>query len=185
MPPTRCCWPTLCAPMPPRTPPLPADTELAGAIRVLARARFADARGLKAFAGSGADHPRQRQENRCAASAYQKPAPGRRRLDVGADVAARLARRPTTLRCPPHPQETGTAKPNDTCSTNSSANCTTACKPASSTRTPGVSAPSPARCLTFNFVRCLLSGSAINRSLSGLRRPIQHRVARKGDAWLG
>lgn len=32
--------------------PLPADTELAGAIRVLAPARFADARGLKAFAGS-------------------------------------------------------------------------------------------------------------------------------------
>jgi transposase len=71
----------------------PGLGNLTGA-RVLAEigddARFADA--LCPY------HPRQRQENRCAASAYQKPAAGRRRPDLGADVAARLARRPTTLR---------------------------------------------------------------------------------------
>ena len=39
MPPTRCCWPTSCAPTPRAHRPLPADTELAQAIRVLARAQ--------------------------------------------------------------------------------------------------------------------------------------------------
>ena len=67
---------------------------LAGA-RVLAeigddRSRFADARGLKAFAGAAPDHPRQRQENRGAAPAHQEPAAGRRRPDLGAGIAARL-----------------------------------------------------------------------------------------------
>ena len=101
------------------------------------RARFADARGLKAFAGSAPDHPRQRQENRCAAPAYQKPAPGRRRPDLGAGIAARLARAPVATSTPAAPPETGTTKPNDTCSTSSSANSTTACRPASSTTNTG------------------------------------------------
>ena len=39
MPPTRCCWPTSCAPIADAHRPLPADTELAQAIRVLARAQ--------------------------------------------------------------------------------------------------------------------------------------------------
>jgi hypothetical protein len=39
MPPTRCCWPTSCVPTRDAHRPLPADTELAQAIRVLARAQ--------------------------------------------------------------------------------------------------------------------------------------------------
>ena len=80
---------------------------LAGA-RVLSeigddRTRFADARGLKAFAGSG----------RCP-----RCVPPRELADTST---------------PAVPPETGITKPNDTCSTSSSANCITACTPASST----------------------------------------------------
>ena len=49
----------------------------------------------------GTDHPRQRQENRGAAPTHQEPAPGRRRTHLGAGIAARLARRTSTLRRPP------------------------------------------------------------------------------------
>ena len=39
MPPTRCCWPTSCAPIPARTGRCPPTPRLAQAIRVLARAQ--------------------------------------------------------------------------------------------------------------------------------------------------
>ena len=134
---------------------------LAGA-RVLAeigddRSRFADARGLKAFAGSAPITRasgkktvvlhRHIKNRRLAAVgpiwalSSLRPSPGaRRHFDARRAAGA------------------GTTKPNGTCSTSSSANSTTACRPAALRRTLGVSTSSPARGLTLNFVRCL-SGS--------------------------
>jgi hypothetical protein len=109
---------------------------LAGA-RVLAeigddRSRFTDARGLKAFAGSA---PITRASGKKTVVLHRH-IKNRRLAAVGPIWALSSlraspgARRHSTPAAPP---ETGTTKPNDTCSTNSSASSTTACTPASST----------------------------------------------------
>ena len=100
------------------------------------RTRFADARGLKAFAGSA---PITRASGKKTVVLHRH-IKNRRLAAVGsiwalAPCAPRPA--PAATSMPAAPPETGTAKPNDTCSTNSSANFTTACKPASSTTNTG------------------------------------------------
>ena len=99
------------------------------------RTRFADARGLKAFAGSA---PITRASGK--KTVVLRHIKNRRLAAVGPIWAL------ASLRASPGARRhydarraagTGTIKPNDTCSTNSSANFTTACKPASSTTNTG------------------------------------------------
>ena len=114
----------------------PGLGKLAGA-RVLAeigddRSRFADARGLKAFAGSA---PITRASGKKTVVLHRH-IKNRRLAAVGPIWAwDRCAPRPApaATTTPAAPPETGTTKPNGTCSTSSSANSTTACRPASST----------------------------------------------------
>ena len=75
----------------------PGLGNLTGA-RVLAeigddRSRFADARGLKAFAGSAPITRASGKKTVVLQPAHQKPAPGRRRPHLGAGIATRLAGR--------------------------------------------------------------------------------------------
>ena len=72
-------------------------------------------------------------------------------------TSGRWHRRAPRLVRPPRRRRRNHHKPNDTCSTNSSANSTPA-RPALQ-RTPGVPTSSPACGLTFNFVRCLTASS--------------------------
>ena len=113
---------------------------LAGA-RVLAeigddRSRFADARGLKAFAGSA---PITRASGKKTVVLHRHIKNRRLAAVARYGLSDRCAPRPAPVATttPAAPPETGTTKPNDTCSTNSSANSTTACKPASSTTNTG------------------------------------------------
>ena len=100
------------------------------------RTRFADRRGLKAFAGSRPDHPAAARKPLCCSGISRTGArPPSARSGLWHRCAPRRARAATTT--PAAPPETGTTKPNDTCSTNSSANFTTAYKPASSTTNTG------------------------------------------------
>ena len=120
------------------------------------RTRFADRRGLKAFAGSRPDHP-QRQENRCAAAAYQEPAPGRRRPDLGSGIAARLAGRAPPLRRPPRRRRLEPPSPTTPVQQIPRPTSPLPTNRPALRRTPGVSTSSPTCGLTFNFVRCLSS----------------------------
>jgi transposase len=107
----------------------PGLGNLAGA-RVLAevgddRTRFADARGLKAFAGPA---PITRASGKKTVVLHRhiknrRPAASAR---SGRWHPAALGPAPATTSTPAAPPGTGTTKPNGTCSTNSSANFTTA-----------------------------------------------------------
>lgn len=132
---------------------------LAGA-RVLAeigddRSRFAEARGLKAFAGSAPITRASGKKIVVLHRPYQEPAPGRRRPYLGAGIAARLAGSAAPLRRsprrrrlePPSPTTPFQQIPRSTppLPAHRSAVRRTRCFP-TSTRTSG---------LTFNFMRCL------------------------------
>ena len=93
------------------------------------RERFADARGLKAYAGSA---PITRASGKKTVVLHRH-IKNRRLAAVGPIWAwHRCAPRPghVATSTPAAPPETGTTKPNETCSTNSSANSTTASRPA-------------------------------------------------------
>jgi hypothetical protein len=113
---------------------------LAGA-RVLAeigddRSRFADARGLKAFAGS-APITRAAARKPLSCTGISKTGgwpPWARSGRCRRCVPRRAPVATSTLAAPP---ATGTTKPNGICSTSSSANFTTVCRPASSTTNTG------------------------------------------------
>ena len=150
------------------SPASPAWGCLAGA-RVLAeigddRSRFADARGLKAFAGSAPDHPRQRQENRCPASTYQEPTTGRRRPDLGPGIAARLARGTPTLRRPPRRRRLEPPSPTTPVQQVPRSTSPLPSHRPELQRTRGVPTSFPARGLTFNFVRCLSGGDQVGQA---------------------
>jgi hypothetical protein len=75
---------------------------------------------------------------------------------LGADRVGPLPGRTANTAMPAAPAGTGTTKPNRTCSTDFSANSTTACTPAALRLIQGVSTSSPTRGLTLSFVRCLV-----------------------------
>jgi hypothetical protein len=114
----------------------PGLGNLAGA-RVLAeigddRTRFADVRGLKAFAGS-APITRASGKKTVVLHRYIKTRGSPPSAPSGLWPPCAARRVPADTTTPAAQPATGTTKPNDTCSTNSSANFTTACKPAAST----------------------------------------------------
>ena len=118
----------------------PGLGNLAGA-RVLAeigddRARFADARGLKAFAGSARSPVPAARKPLCCIGTSRIGA-STRSVPFGLWPRCAHHRVRAAISTPAAPPETGITKPNDTCSTNSSANCITACTPASSTTNVG------------------------------------------------
>ncbi|EUA06930.1 transposase IS116/IS110/IS902 family protein [Mycobacterium xenopi 4042] len=118
----------------------PGLGNLTGA-RVLAeigddRSRFADARGLKAFAGSArSPAPAARKPWCCIGISKTGAWPLWVRSGRWRRCAARLVHVATSM--PAARPETGTAKPNGTCSTSFSASFITACKPANSTTNTG------------------------------------------------
>jgi transposase len=118
----------------------PGLGKLAGA-RVLAeigddRTRFTEARGLKAFAGSPrSPAPAARKPLCCNGISRNDDWPPSARSERWDRCAPRRAPAATTT--PAEPPEIGITKPNGTCSTNSSANSTTACRPASFTTNTG------------------------------------------------
>jgi transposase len=113
---------------------------LAGA-RVLAeigddRSRFADARGLKAFAGPHRSPAPAAGKSLCCSAILKTGAwPPSARSGRWHRCVPRRA--PVATSTPAARPETGTTKHNETCSTNSSASFITACKPASSITNTG------------------------------------------------
>jgi hypothetical protein len=122
---------------------------LAGA-RVLAeigddRARFAEPRGLKAYAGSApVTAPAARKPLSCTDISRTGAWPPSARSGHSRRCEPRPA--PAATATPAAPPATGTSKPNATCSTSSSANSTTASTPTpSTTNTVHFHLPSPSQ----------------------------------------
>jgi hypothetical protein len=112
----------------------------------------------------GPDHPRQRQENRCDTPAYQKPAPSRGRGDLGAGIATRLTRSPPSLRCPPRRRRLEPPSPTTPVQQIPRPAAPLPANRPALQRTPGLYTPTPARGLTFNFLRCLSCRRMVQQS---------------------
>ena len=153
----------------------PGLGNLAGA-QVLAeigddRTRFADARGLKAFVGS-APITRSSGKKTVVLHRHIKTADWPRLARSGRRIAARLARCPPPLRCPPRRRRLEPPSPTTPVQQIPRPTPPLPANRPALHRTPGVPTSSRPRGLTFNYVRCFSGGW--RRASAGLpcRQPL-------------
>ena len=147
--------------------------------------RFADARGLKAFAGSA---PITRASGKKTVVLHRH-IKNRRLAAVGPiwalAIAARLAGCPPPLRCPPRRRRLEPPSPTTPVQQIPRPTPPLPANRPALQRTPGVSTSSPTRGLTFNFVRCLSRDENFGKSGGGETNATPRVVSTRVGLYFG